>query len=300
MKKATQVLNEFGGVATRDQLVGSGIRPALLGRGVSSGDIIRVRRAHYALPSADEAAVRAVRVGGRLSCVSAAQTYGLWAGANKTLHVRVPANACRLRLPSNSDDVDIHWSDGRLSPWCWRDGIEDTLRSAVRCVDSETAIAVLDTALSANLVIVGQLAQIFSAEPRRSKRIARLARFGSESGVESLARQRLERRGFRVEQQVSVPGVGRVDMCINGRLLVEIDGFQFHSSREAFERDRGRDRAAVRAGLASVRFAARQVIDEWSEVEKAIAEILNSGTSAPVWRPRPDFRSERSPSPGFS
>jgi very-short-patch-repair endonuclease len=126
------------------------------------------------------------------------------------------------------------------------------------------------------LKVIGlkDLRRIFDTAPRRSKRIASHARLGSESGVESITRQRLERIGLQVEQQVRLSGVGRVDMRVNGRLLVEIDGYAYHSSPESFDRDRQRDVAAQRAGLRCVRFSARQVLDDWSEVQCAIEQLL--------------------------
>jgi len=44
-------------------------------------------------------------------------------------------------------------------------------------------------------------------------------------------------------------------------LVVEVDGFQFHSTREAFERDRRRDAELQRAGLRVLRVTWRQVVD---------------------------------------
>ena len=44
-------------------------------------------------------------------------------------------------------------------------------------------------------------------------------------------------------------------------LVVEVDGFQFHSTREAFERDRRRDAELQRAGLRVLRVTWRQIVD---------------------------------------
>ncbi|ANF32852.1 hypothetical protein A0130_15355 [Leifsonia xyli] len=107
----------------------------------------------------------------------------------------------------------------------------DCLRTVVRCADDVTAVAVLDTALTSGRVSPYGLDRIFAGEPQSSRRLAQQARPGSESGVESILRQLLESRGHRVEQQLQVSGVGRVDMRIDGMLLVEVDGFAFHRDR---------------------------------------------------------------------
>jgi very-short-patch-repair endonuclease len=44
-------------------------------------------------------------------------------------------------------------------------------------------------------------------------------------------------------------------------LVVEVDGFQFHSTRAAFERDRQRDAELQGAGLRVLRVTWRQVVD---------------------------------------
>jgi very-short-patch-repair endonuclease len=61
------------------------------------------------------------------------------------------------------------------------------------------------------------------------------------------------------------------------RLVVEVDGFAYHSSAHAFERDRRRDAALTAAGIRVVRFTWRQVADEPESVLVTVARTL--------WRP---------------
>jgi len=110
--------------------------------------------------------------------------------------------------------------------------------------------------------------------PRAARERGALAQAGSDSGVESLVRQRLERRGHRVEQQVHVRGVGRVDMRIDGELYLEIDGYAFHSDAGSFERDRLRDSTLAELGHRRLRVSARQVVGDWRRVEAAIDRIV--------------------------
>lgn len=46
------------------------------------------------------------------------------------------------------------------------------------------------------------------------------------------------------------------------KLVVEVDGFAYHSTREAFERDRRRDARLQAAGFRVVRFTYRQIVAE--------------------------------------
>ncbi|WP_430645942.1 type IV toxin-antitoxin system AbiEi family antitoxin domain-containing protein [Agromyces sp. GXS1127] len=71
------VVASLGGIATRGAILEAGVRGADVSRAVRAGELARIRRAHYAGPEASAAAVTAVRVGGRLGCVSAAASYGI-------------------------------------------------------------------------------------------------------------------------------------------------------------------------------------------------------------------------------
>jgi very-short-patch-repair endonuclease len=58
------------------------------------------------------------------------------------------------------------------------------------------------------------------------------------------------------------------------RLVVEVDGFAFHGSRHAFERDRRRDADLVAAGYRVVRFTWRQIKHEPEAVIARLAVLL--------------------------
>ncbi len=58
------------------------------------------------------------------------------------------------------------------------------------------------------------------------------------------------------------------------RLIVEVDGYKFHRSRRAFERDRKRDAAHVLAGYRVIRVTWRQLTEEPLAVAVTIARAL--------------------------
>lgn len=165
--------------------------------------------------------------------------------------------------------------------------VADCLRSVARCADEETAVAVFDTALSAGLVTLRELREILAGQPANVRRRATLAHPGSESGVESIVRQRLQSRGHVVEQQVHVPGVGRVDMRIDGVLYLELDGYAFHRDREAFERDRLRDARLAAHGRLRMRVSAARVANDWPAVLQAIDGILEHSANSQERRDQP-------------
>jgi very-short-patch-repair endonuclease len=99
----------------------------------------------------------------------------------------------------------------------------------------------------------------------------------------SLTRSEAERRLLALIRAAGLPaprtnariGPYEVD-CLwpDQRLVVEVDGFAFHSTRAAFERDRARDRALQAAGYAVLRITWRQIVEEPEAVVAALAAAL--------------------------
>ncbi len=58
------------------------------------------------------------------------------------------------------------------------------------------------------------------------------------------------------------------------KLVVEIDGYGFHSSRESFERDRRRDQRFAAAGYLVMRITWRQLLHEPYAVVARLAQAL--------------------------
>lgn len=64
------------------------------------------------------------------------------------------------------------------------------------------------------------------------------------------------------------------------RLVVEIDGFAFHSTRAAFERDRRRDADLQARGLKVMRVTWRQIVEEPEATLLRVARLLSVRTAA--------------------
>lgn len=76
--------------------------------------------------------------------------------------------------------------------------------------------------------------------------------------------------------QVRIAGFEADFLWPEPKLIVEVDGFQFHGHRAAFERDRKRDAAHVLAGYRVIRFTWRQLTDEPLAVAVTIARALEA------------------------
>lgn len=288
-------VKRLGFIASRKQLVALGFSGGDLTTAVRLGQLWRIRRGYYAAPGASNEAIGAVRVGGRLGGTSAAASYGLWRGFDQRVHVVLPANASRLRTqlpPSESDyltpdstfrEVVLHWIAARSkSIECWRVTAREALVQVVNWSDAETAIACLDTARGNLGLSTAEIEEMFRDEPAVARARARASCPGSDSGVESIVRQRLLRCGIGVEQQVEFAGVGRVDMVVAGtRLVIEVDGAAFHSSAESIENDRRRGAVLPALDHRLIRLSFARVFGEWqwceAQVRAALAASSNSG-----------------------
>ena len=274
----------LGGIATRQQLIASGFSGYDLTRAVRSGRLIRVRQARYAVADASPDALAATRVGGLLAGTSAADSYGLWSGMDRRLHISVGTNSARLRTnvapsflaPRRSLTPDtsrrrvvIHWLIGgavpELGPECWRVPLSTCLRQVVEWSDRETAIACLDTALRLTTLSPLDIDELFSDASAAERLIAAECRYGCDSGTESLVAQRFRGLGIAYRQQVMIPDVGRVDFGIRGtKIIIEVDGKRYHDDPAAYERDRWRDAELVKRGYTVIRLSYLRVTTDWA------------------------------------
>ena len=149
-------LRRLDGVAETRELRDRGIRPTQLAAAVAAEDVLRVRRGWYALPETPAALLTAVRIGGRLACVSAAAHYGWATPERHAVHVCVAENASRLRRPPDGGAVAdlhveavVHWGSPiprRERPRLITSRFE-TVCHLVACLDPEHAVAALDSFL---------------------------------------------------------------------------------------------------------------------------------------------------------
>jgi very-short-patch-repair endonuclease len=269
-------------VATRAQLLRAGATPRAIAAAVFADRILRVRRGYYCLPTADPSLIRAVRIGGRLGCISAAQELGIWSAEPTSPHVAMRHSASRLRSPAdrftaltteNRDGCELHWF---ALPELPRRNIHtvsaiEALAHIVQCQPRKLAIASIDSALFQLAVTPLDVHRMFEGLPRRLRRLESHVDGRCMSGIESLVRLLLLDAGIPFELQVSFRGVGTVDFVVAGRVIVEIDGRLGHADEPSRARDYRRDAAVIRLGYAVVRLDYAQVM---FDPEGALATIV--------------------------
>lgn len=256
-------------VYSRRLLLQHGVDRAELERNIARRRLTRVRRGWYATPDAHPEVVAAVRASGRLSCVTLLSLHGAWTIADRTVHVRVPRGRTVRRAP----DVRLHWTRDALDLDRAVDDPADALRCAVGCLDLRHAVALADSVVNRGVLEATTAMRVLESSPR-GRRILTLWDPAAESGIESYARMALRAARITVRSQVVVPGIGRVDLLVGDRLIVELDGALWHDDPAAFERDRSRDRRLLARGYLVLRATYRQVMFDLDAVVGQVQELV--------------------------
>lgn len=264
--------------ATRDlRLAGWSRRSIALA--VAEGSLVRARRGRFVEAGTPDAVVASARVGGRLDCISLLALLGVFVHHRHDLHVQQDPLASRR--PPAPRGVRYHW---RRSSARRDEGIVDVveaLAQAVRCQPPRSAVATLDSAWHQGLVDETGIAEVFNRAPRRFRVLRPLLDARSEAGTETLVRLILRHLGYHAELQVRIDGVGRVDLLVDGWLIVECDSEQFHGTWAAHKNDRRRDMAAMERGYTTLRLLAEDVLFHPERVRAALERILLRGTAGP-------------------
>lgn len=275
---------------TRAELLAQGYTRRSIQAAVRRGDLIHVRRDRYLAPEANDLLVRAVRVGGRLTCLSLLALLGVFVLRNQLLHVHVWPMASRLRSPHDRKrrvtarrrrGVRLHWTElTEPSGSACAVGIVDALIHAVHCQPPRAAIATLDSALHVGVIAAAELADVFAGLPARFQVLRSFVDHRAESGPESLVRLMARQLGCEVRVQVSFDGVGRVDLLLDGWLVVECDSKEFHSDWEAQVKDRERDLALAARGYCTFRVTAAAIMHRPDDVFAALRGLVQSRRGA--------------------
>lgn len=261
---ALEYLVSVGGVARVGLLRANGYRPSAIHKLASAG-ALQPRKGVWALPSADPEYLTAILNNGQLTCASAASRYGLWI-KDKPMRVHLATRHCRGR-------GFIRHGGLRLSPEIAIPvaSVEDTVIHALTCLPEVDAISIAQSAMQQFGVPRAVLESEISANYYgNARRLLAKADGLSESVPEISARLLFESEGLTFRRQVYIHGVGRVDFLIDRRLIVEVNGYAFHSSREAWRKDMARLNAAQAHGFDVLSFAPEKI---WNSPERVMEEI---------------------------
>lgn len=275
-----------GGVLPRLALDQAGVGGGALQRGIANGDVLAVRRGWYGVPDAPPEVVGAVRVGGSLTAASVARLHGLWTLDDAILHVRVAGSASRLRSPLDraapllpSHGVCVHYRQrpaGR-NDLPARDSLPRALAEMFSCAGPLGAMIAVDSALNLRELSSAGRAELRTLVPASKRRLVDHADPACDSGLETIARMLPRGKRLAHRTQAYIPGVGRVDLLIGDRLVVELDGAGFHIDRADFAEDRRRSFELIMRGYLVVRLTYDMVMRDWERVRADLLTIIARG-----------------------
>ncbi len=289
MPDIASLVTSLGGIVQKQQLVRRGARDLDLTRAVRDGAVFRARHGWYSTLPPMDPRVQAVRVGGRLTGISAVEAAGGWVLGRHPLHVSLHDNAARLRSRVNRhvrfdaahDDTVLHWEDSGVATRgsvCSVD-IRDALYRVVLDEPFEQAIAALDWALNTGTIDLIDFESLLLSLPAEFLGMRDWVDVACDSLPESLSRTRLRLRGHRVESQRALGDLQHIDMVVDECVGVETDGDRFH--RDRFEEDRAKDLDITITRLHCIRPSARAVFDDWPRVLLAIETAVSTHVDGP-------------------
>ncbi len=280
--RATTALERLGGVADAGQLMGLTSRRRVE-TALRRGEVLRIARGRYALPTAGEGLRAARRLAGVASHLSAAAHYG-WQLKNQPAEPWVTLHPKRKVPAARRAGVRV----------CWRvldepGPVTTRGRTVVDCARDlpfDEALAVAYSALREGRVTAEALhaaAQVSRGRTRVLKVLA-AADERAASAFESVLRAQAIEAGLILEPQVlvRVPGLTcRLDLADpHERLVVEADSFAWHGDRRALHRDCRRYTLLALAGWRVIRFSWEDVMRDPDYVRGCLLRVRTDRKNA--------------------
>ena len=281
-------LQEHGWLARSTTLRALGHTRRTLESEQQKGVLLRPVKPWIATRAAARESVIAVLHRGILTSASALRSYGIWAGLDSAIHVLSHPHADRSRAvlavplstfrPTNAHSRGVvrHWArqhSPNASGPEWRVSVFDALMAFSIESSPEYAVAAIDSALHVKALRPRELRSLVALLPARLRGIGALIDGRAESGTESLARCRIAELGCRFDIQVKI-GEHRVDILIDGWLVVEIDSEEWHGSDRLADSRRTNWLIGEKYGV--LHFDYDEVMFDWPSCERALLEQLRT------------------------
>jgi len=264
-------------VATYGELRAGGLSRRAVARELDRGVLRSLRRGVYERLGTCDGVRDAAAHGGSLACVSAAEHHGLWVAEHDArLHVGLPASG--RSHPHAGCACVVHWNDDDTRTDAFGvPSVRVTLRQILRCQGLEAFFVTLESALRWGKLSATDLRWLRTHTNAAARDAIAFARRDADSGLESLLRWRLRPYGLAVRTQQKIVSVGRVDVVIGERLIVEVDGISNHDDESHRHKDLVRDAHAAIWGFVTLRFDYALVVHDWPTVELAILACVDRG-----------------------
>ena len=263
----------LGGTARYGDLMRAGHSRSRIQAAVRAGAVQLVRRGLAGVPDGEPEIRTALKVNGLITCISAAKELRLWTIKDpECLHLWSDHGGLPKSVATHRSALVGDRLPGGYVP------VIDAVLHTLRCRPPLEALVLAESAVRRGAVGQAELVRHLPG-PRNGARRAVVQRIGkdADSPLEVIARELFRAAGLRVETQVEIRGLGRVDLLIEGRLIVELDGMDFHWTRDAFRKDRRRNNEGVLSGLPTLRYVYEDVVFRPQAVLAQVMSVLRRG-----------------------
>ncbi|WP_237739327.1 endonuclease domain-containing protein [Microbacterium yannicii] len=190
------------------------------------------------------------------------------------LHLHLRPGSASTGLGDGWEGV-THWTKPLIpSERALTGTVEDALLHIATCLDRDTALVVWESA-SRTERIAPQTLRGMGWTSIAARELAGAVTGLSDSGLETLVVTPLRRWGLEVRQQIYLAG-RPVDVLVGDRLVLQIDGYEFHSSSAQRARDIAHDAELRLRGYTVLRFSYSQVVHDWSLVERTVRSAVGA------------------------
>jgi very-short-patch-repair endonuclease len=279
------------GLVTRAQLLELGLSRYAIDSRVRSGRLHSLHRGVYSLThphraqgARELAAVLACGPGATLSHCSAAAWWRLLKPRPGPCDIIVPGRVVSSRQGIRVHCVtSLHLRDIRTHRGVRVTAPAGTLLDIASAVSLHELEQALAEATARSLLRPAELRELLDRSGQRRGLASLRALLDPSSDATKLTRSEAERRMLTLIRRAALPtpdvnvkvGDHEVDFVWRDQgVVVEVDGFRYHSSRAAFERDRLRDADLAARGLRVIRVTWRQLVDTPEAVVARIAAAL--------------------------
>lgn len=256
----------------------AGFTARTVSRAARAGIVRVIRRRWLTAGDVPSDELTAARAGGLVACVSAARSRGWWMPptADRRLHLRLAPGSASDGIPRLFDGR-VHWTKAiaPASRHSLLESVEDTLAHISGCLTPDDAVVVWESAVRAERLDAASLRLVRWRSPA-ARACAEAVGGLSDSGLETIITTRLRAIGLTVRQQVVIAG-RPVDSLIGRRLVVQADGWEFHSSSSQRSADIAHDAELRLRGYTVLRFSYAQIVHDWPGVETVIRRAVAAG-----------------------
>lgn len=287
-RRIAELTREQHGVVSRSQLLNAGVSPRTVERRRESGQLLRIHGGVYAIGHNPlnikgrwMGAVLACGQGSLLSHRSAAALWGFHQIGNRAVEVTAARGRQRKGIVVHEGGVDPQ--DRATREAIPITTVARTLLDLAEVVNESRLERAWEEADRLRLLRLDEVAGVCSRGYGRHglrplRELLERARRATET------RSPLEDRFARFveEQRLPEPSLNvlvlghEVDaLWPRAKLIVEVDSFEFHGHRAAFERDRRRDAERIAAGYRVLRVTSRRLEDDSEALSREIRALLD-------------------------